>query len=92
MCKVGNRYFECAKVKSETKSRIIIEPYTDFIKTFECCEGYEEIDRKCAPICENQCENGFCSTPNQCKCNENYTLTEIGRYFCYSKPNKINYF
>lgn len=89
MCKVDNKYFECTKVKSQAKSRIIIEPYPDLKQTYECCEGYEEINQKCAPICKNPCKNGFCSTPNQCECNENYILTEISRYFCYSKTNKM---
>lgn len=89
MCKLENRYYTCTKEKSETKSRIIIDTFNEFVATLVCCDGYEEIDQKCAPICENSCDNGYCSTPNQCECNDNYTLTEISRYFCHSKSNKI---
>lgn len=91
MCKVNNTYYQCSKVKYETKQRIIMDTNTKLVPTTVCCEGYEEIDQKCAPICKKPCENGYCSTPNQCKCNENYTLTEISRYFCNFETNKIQY-
>lgn len=36
-----------------------------------CCRGYQRnahIVRKCDPICESECVNGICFSPNECIC------------------------
>lgn len=45
-----------------------------------CLEGYQSVvlDSSqppiCRPICEKNCKNGFCSSPNVCSCNEGYSM------------------
>lgn len=36
-----------------------------------CCQGYQRdshIVRKCNPICQTDCVNGICYSPNECIC------------------------
>ncbi|KAL5280253.1 hypothetical protein ACFFRR_004301 [Megaselia abdita] len=41
----------------------------------ECKTGYKRNMRTldCEPICDDVCVNGFCSAPNKCSCNTNFT-------------------
>jgi len=40
----------------------------------ECCEGFVISPNKtnCIPVCQNNCEHGTCTSPNICKCDDNY--------------------
>lgn len=43
--------------------------------TCDCTLGYKRntTTSECDPICDNGCVNGYCSAPNICSCNENFT-------------------
>lgn len=46
-----------------------------------CCQGYQRnahIFRKCDPICENECINGICYSPNECICYPNHLKNLAG--------------
>ncbi|XP_051862935.1 epidermal growth factor-like protein [Drosophila albomicans] len=40
----------------------------------QCKDGYklDFTDNRCIPVCSKPCDNGFCSSPETCGCNENY--------------------
>ncbi|XP_034472070.1 protein draper-like [Drosophila innubila] len=47
------------------------------ITRWDCCDGYRLVNNsgsgsKCDPVCNNNCENGKCVSPNTCSCNEGY--------------------
>ncbi|XP_017764952.1 PREDICTED: uncharacterized protein LOC108554259 [Eufriesea mexicana] len=37
-----------------------------------CCVGYKAQNGICVPMCSDQCENGKCTKPNTCECDEGY--------------------
>ncbi|XP_061388828.1 epidermal growth factor-like protein, partial [Musca vetustissima] len=42
-----------------------------------CHDGFAFVDGVCIPSCEN-CENGECLAPDECKCNDGYAETSKG--------------
>lgn len=74
ICTENKRYVPCKKINVKNEMRNETEVIYDLEPFRYCCKGYKEINKKCEPICENACENGFCASPNQCQCNENYFL------------------
>lgn len=53
--------------------------------------GYQKIAdddssvTNCAPVCDKDCVNGQCDTPNICKCNDGYILDTSDPFNC--EPN-----
>lgn len=48
-----------------------------------CCQGYQRdahIVRKCNPICQAECVNGICFSPNECICYPDHVKNLAG--FC----------
>lgn len=43
-----------------------------------CCDGYAKIasNKKCVPVCEDDCIFGTCTEPNKCTCNDGYKVKQ----------------
>lgn len=67
----GFYFRKCRQTRFVTRHRIEsnIRTVTEIEKT--CCSGYVEVAGECYPQCID-CENGKCTAPNICLCNEGY--------------------
>ena len=76
-----NKYIYIFYFQNVTKTRT----------TEHCCVGYAEVqfqnDTTCVPTCRGGCVQGYCSSPNLCKCNIGYE----GRHCAQSRHFKQCY-
>lgn len=52
----------------------IFQHYQMPIEIPNCCSGYKREGSDCKAICSNGCENGYCSEPEFCECQEGYVV------------------
>eukprot|EP00111_Clytia_hemisphaerica_P016497 TCONS_00048912-protein len=81
---------ECTNGHSNcTKSEVC----RDLIEGYQCtCKvGYKRVKGLCEPVCDPECENGECVTPNQCHCSFGWTGQQCNvSCMCNGHSNCLN--
>lgn len=68
----GAYFRRCVNHRTVEKTRLEPKMREEVETIRKCCDGYVAHDQRCLPFCSNNCNNGLCTAPSTCTCNDGY--------------------